>query len=99
MNNDAISVKFGHLQELRQAIMAAKSNLEQNRSAWSGFQGGVMTVGWNDAAGQANQDRNHAFDNYGQENEAFLHNLMQAVDKAEQELRSAVDRARSAISL
>lgn len=98
MNADAISVKFENLQELRQAILNAQNSLMQNREDWMSFTTNTMAVGWADDAGEANQFRNADFSTYGQKNEEFLQNLMQAVEKAEQELRGAVQRARAAIA-
>ena len=96
--DDAISVKFEHLQQLREAIQTAQNSLSQNRTDWMTFTTGTMNVGWADDAGEANQFRNGDFDTYGQKNEEFLANLMRAVDQAEQDLRGAVQRARTAIA-
>lgn len=97
MNPDAISVKFEHLQELRQAILTAQNSLNQNRTEWMNFTNNTMTVGWADDAGEANQFRNADFSKYGEDNETFLQNLMQAVDQTEQDLRGAVQQSRAAI--
>lgn len=97
MNPDAISVKFEHLQDLRDAITNAQNSLNQNRTDWMSFTNNTMAVGWADDAGEANQFRNADFSTYGEKNEEFLQNLMQAVEQAEQELRGAVQQARSAI--
>lgn len=97
MNPDAISVKFENLQDLRDAIQTAQGSLNENRTNWMSFTTGTMQVGWADDAGEANQFRNADFSSYGEENERFLASLMQAVEQAEQELRGAVQRARSAI--
>ncbi|TDV40071.1 hypothetical protein [Actinophytocola oryzae] len=97
MNPDAISVKFEHLQDLRQAILTAQNSLATNRGDWMSFTTNTMAMGWADEAGDANQFRNADFSKYGEENELFLQNLMQAVENAEQELRGAVQRARTAI--
>jgi uroporphyrinogen-III decarboxylase len=94
---DAISVKFENLQELRTAIQQAQLALQENREAWMGFTTGAMSTAWADAGGQANQDRNVTFSQYGQDNEEFLANLMKAVDAAEAELRAAVQRGKAAI--
>lgn len=99
MNPDAISVKFEHLQELREAILNAQNSLNTNRTDWMTFTTGTMAAGWADDAGEANQFRNADFSTYGEKNEEFLQNLMHAVDQAEQELRGAVQRARSAIQV
>jgi uncharacterized protein YukE len=96
--DDAVSVKFEHLQDLKEAIQNAQNSLSQNRGDWMSFTTGTMNLGWADDAGEANQFRNADFDTYGQKNEEFLANLMRAVDQAEQELRGAVQRARSAIA-
>jgi len=97
MNPDAVSVKFENLQELRQALLTAQNSLNQNRGDWMTYTTGTMATGWADDAGEANQFRNMDFSSYGEKNEEFLQNLMQAVDQAEQELRGAVQRARAAI--
>ncbi len=99
MNPDAISVKFANLQELRTAILNAQNSLNQNRTDWMTYTNNTMAVGWADDAGEANQFRNADFSKYGEENELFLQNLMQAVEQAEQELRGAVQRARAAIQV
>lgn len=98
MNPDAISVKFEHLQELKEAIQNAQNSLAQNRGDWMSFTTNTMAMGWADDAGEANQFRNADFSTYGEKNEEFLANLMRAVDQAEQELRGAVQRARAAIA-
>jgi hypothetical protein len=97
VNPDAISVKFAHLQELKEALLNAQNSLNQTRTDWMTYTTGTMTVGWADDAGEANQFRNADFSTYGEKNEEFLQNLMKAVDQAEQELRGAVQRARAAI--
>jgi hypothetical protein len=97
VNPDAISVKFENLQELRNAIQTAQTMLNQNRSDWMTFTTNTMAAGWADDAGDANQFRNMDFSKYGEENETFLANLMAAVEKAEDELRGAVQRSRAAI--
>lgn len=97
MNPDAVSVKFENLQELRQALLTAQNSLNQTRGDWMTYTTGTMATGWADDAGEANQFRNMDFSNYGEKNEEFLQNLMNAVDQAEQELRGAVQRARAAI--
>jgi hypothetical protein len=93
--SDAISVKFENLQELRTAIQTAQNNLMTNREDWMGYTTGTMSVGWADEAGMQNQLRNADFSKYGEENETFLANLMVAVQKAEDELRAAVQRSYS----
>jgi hypothetical protein len=98
VSDDAVSVKFEHLQNLREAISNAQNSLAQNRGDWMSFTTNTMGVGWADDAGEANQFRNGDFSSYGEKNEEFLANLMRAVDQAEQELRGAVQRARSAIT-
>jgi hypothetical protein len=98
VNPDAISVKFEHLQDLKEAILNAQNSLSQNRGDWMSFTTNTMNVGWADGAGEANQFRNADFSTYGEKNEEFLANLMRAVEQAEQELRGAVQRARTAIS-
>jgi uncharacterized protein YukE len=98
VNPDAISVKFEHLQELKEAIQNAQNSLAQNRGDWMSFTTNTMAMGWADDAGEANQFRNADFSTYGEKNEEFLANLMRAVDQAEQELRGAVQRARAAIA-
>jgi hypothetical protein len=97
VNPDAISVKFEHLQELRDAINRAQASLNTTRTEWMNFTTGTMSMGWADDAGDANQFRNADFSKYGEENELFLQRLMQAVERTEQELRSAVARARASI--
>ncbi len=97
VSDDAISVKFENLQELRTAIQNAHDNLVQNREGWMNYVTGTMSVGWADDAGEGNQLRNADFSKYGEENETFLQNLMLAVEKAEEELRGAVQRSRAAI--
>lgn len=97
VSDDAISVKFENLQELRTAIQTAQQNLMENRENWMTFTTGTMSVGWADDAGEGNQLRNADFSKYGEENETFLQNLMLAVEKAEEELRGAVQRSRAAI--
>jgi hypothetical protein len=99
VNPDAISVKFEHLQELRQAILTAQNSLNQNRTDWMSFTNNTMSVGWADDAGEANQFRNADFSKYGEENETFLQNLMQAVEQTEQDLRGAVQQARASIQV
>jgi uncharacterized protein YukE len=98
VNPDAISVKFEHLHELKEALLNAQNSLNQTRTDWMSYTTNTMTVGWADDAGEANQFRNADFSTYGEKNEEFLQNLMRAVDQAEQELRGAVQRARSAIA-
>lgn len=97
VSDDAISVKFENLQELRTAIQNAHDNLLQNREGWMNYVTGTMSVGWADDAGEGNQLRNMDFSKYGEENELFLQNLMKAVEAAENELRGAVQRSRAAI--
>jgi hypothetical protein len=94
---DAISVKFEHLQQLRDAILNAQQSLQTNREDWMSFTTNTMAVSWADDAGDANQFRNMDFSKYGTENETFLANLMTAVENAEQTLRGAVQRARNAM--
>jgi hypothetical protein len=93
VNPDAISVKFENLQELRTAIQNAQTSLMTNREDWMGYTTGTMSVGWADEAGLQNQLRNGDFSKYGEANETFLNNLMVAVQKAEDELRGAVQRS------
>ncbi|MFL6118702.1 hypothetical protein [Actinophytocola sp.] len=97
VSDDAISVKFEHLRDLKQAILNAQNSLQQNRTDWMTFTTGTMNMAWADDAGEGNQFRNANFDTYGQKNEEFLANLMRAVDQAEQDLRGAVQRARTSI--
>lgn len=94
---DAISVKFAHLEELRQAITTARNHLVTNREDWMGYTTNTMSVGWADAAGDQNQLRNANFSDYGTKNEEFLDALDKAVDAAKEELRGAVQRARAAM--
>jgi uncharacterized protein YukE len=99
INPDAISVKFENLQELRTAVQTAQTMLHQNRTEWMSFTTSTVAVGWADDAGEANQFRNADFSKYGEENEVFLARLMAAIEKAEDELRGAVQRSRAAIQV
>lgn len=94
---DAISAKFGDLQQLREAVATARASLEAGRSDWMGFTNGQMATGWADGGGDQNQMRNGSWSNVGQSNEDFLNQLDRAIDQTEQELRGAVMRARSAM--
>lgn len=95
--NDAISAKFGDLQQLREAVATARASLEAGRSEWMGFTNGQMSAAWADGGGDQNQMRNGSWSNVGQSNEDFLNQLDRAIDQTEQELRGAVMRARSAM--
>jgi hypothetical protein len=95
--NDAISAKFGDLQQLREAVATARASLEAGRSDWMSFTTGQMSTGWGDGAGDQNQLRNGSWSNVGQSNEDFLNQLDRAIDQTEMELRGAVQRARSAM--
>lgn len=98
MNSEAISVKFAHLQQLRDGINTAMASLNSTRTDWMSFTNGTMSTAWDDDAGLANQIRNADFSKFGEENEIWLQNLAKAVDQAEQELRAAVAQSRAAIS-